>query len=208
MTARLHGLNPHAVLRPTIICKQLCNLLWGQEHRMKWMDKLFGNKHAGTLSEYEKRKHRCAFTGHRPEKQNRSEQEIKDVLRAAILHSISDGYNVLISGMARGVDLWAAEIVLDLRAHNKDIKLICAVPFDGVESRWSQSWQVSYHRIIHQADYIYVVSQVYSHDVFQKRNIWMVNHAARIIAVYDGNAGGTKNTIEYAQQCGIDTMIV
>lgn len=38
----------------------------------------------------------------------------------------------------------------------------------------------------------------YSRSCFQTRNEWMVNHSARVIAVYNGERGGTKNTIDYA----------
>ena len=54
----------------------------------------------------------------------------------------------LLSGMARGVDIWAAEIVLNLRKKNKDLHLICASPYEGFEARWSQDWQKRYKKII------------------------------------------------------------
>mgnify|MGYP003312113691 CR=1 FL=1 len=57
----------------------------------------------------------CCFTGHRPEKLSMSEGKVKSALLQEIMKSINDGYNVFISGMARGVDMWAAEIVLELK---------------------------------------------------------------------------------------------
>ena len=48
-------------------------------------------------------------------KLNDSEKTIKKELRAEILNSINEGFNVFISGMARGVDIWAAEIVIELK---------------------------------------------------------------------------------------------
>lgn len=41
--------------------------------------------------------------------------------------------DMFITGMARGVDIWAAEIVLKLRKEHGDIKLICASPYEGFE---------------------------------------------------------------------------
>ena len=67
------------------------------------------------LSEAEKRLHRCSFTGHRPQKLRQSENEVKAALEKEILRAITEGFTVFISGMARGVDIWAAEIVLRLR---------------------------------------------------------------------------------------------
>lgn len=87
------------------------------------------------------RHHRCCFTGHRPEKLTRFEWLIKRDLEKEIRQAIPDGLTVFISGMARGADIWAAEIVIKLRDSGKPIKLICACPFDGAESRWEQKWQ-------------------------------------------------------------------
>ena len=40
------------------------------------------------------------------------EREIKPLLEKAIADAIADGYVTFITGMAMGVDIWAAEIVL------------------------------------------------------------------------------------------------
>lgn len=53
-------------------------------------------------TESELRKHRCCFTGHRPEKLGRSEAEITALLENAIRAAIDDGFVTFLSGMARG----------------------------------------------------------------------------------------------------------
>lgn len=78
------------------------------------------------MTENEKRMHRACFTGHRPEKLMRSENAIRKNLEKQIRQAATDGLNVFISGMARGVDIWAAQIVLKLRNEGTDVKLICA----------------------------------------------------------------------------------
>lgn len=150
-------------------------------------------------SEEQKRMHRCAFTGHRPEKLDRSESAVKAELKTAIEQSIADGFLVFFSGMARGVDLWAAEIVLQEKKNNKNIQLVCVIPYEGFERRWSVNWQTLYHSVQNRADYVRFVGKRYSPDIFQRRNEWMVDHSARLIAVYNGAPGGTRNTIEYAK---------
>jgi uncharacterized phage-like protein YoqJ len=65
------------------------------------------------MTEAEMRSHRCCFTGHRPEKLLRSKEQITADLTTAIDNAISDGYRTFISGMAMGVDIWAAQIVLE-----------------------------------------------------------------------------------------------
>ena len=66
-------------------------------------------------TEAEKRMHRACFTGHRPEKLRQTEKDICKGLEREIQSAICNGIHVFISGMARGVDIWAAEIVLRLR---------------------------------------------------------------------------------------------
>ena len=160
------------------------------------------------MTEAEKRQHRCCFTGHRPEKLTRTEKEIKADLRAEIDQAIQDGFHVFITGMARGVDLWAAEIVLDLRKRNKELKLICAVPYEGFEERWSWQWRRLYRNVLDKADLVRIIGQGYSSGIFQIRNEWLVNHSARVIAVFSGEPSGTKNTIDYALRQGIPVRTI
>ena len=86
----------------------------------------------------------CCFTGHRPEKLKRAEEEIKEGLEEAILKAVSDGYTTFITGMARGVDIWAGQIVLRLRQDNPELRLIAALPYPGCDSRWSAEWKKQY----------------------------------------------------------------
>ena len=106
------------------------------------------------MAENENKKYRACFTGHRPEKLNRSELEIKTDLETQIKECLKNGINVFISGMARGVDIWAAQIVLDLKNSENDIKLICASPYEGFEKSWNESWRKQYKEILEKSDYI------------------------------------------------------
>ena len=105
-------------------------------------------------TESELRLHRCCFTGHRPEKLTRNEAEIVADLEKEIRNAIADGYTTFISGMARGVDIWAAEIILRLRSDGYPIRLICANPFEGFERSWSIDWQKRYTAVLRVADLV------------------------------------------------------
>ena len=149
---------------------------------------------------------RCCFTGHRPEKLNISGDEVKIRLKKAILQAIEDGFTVFISGMARGVDMWAAEIVLEIRETNKDIKLMCVSPFKGFEKSWKAEERLKYMNIINQADYVKFVFERYSRMCFQIRNRFMVDNSERVIAAYNGESGGTRNTVLYAMDNDVETV--
>ena len=146
------------------------------------------------------KRHRCCFTGHSPEKLGVSEARAKALLKSAIQQAIYDGYVTFISGMARGIDLWAAEIVIEEREKNSNIHLVCASPFNGFEMRWSEQDKTTYYSIMEQADLVKYISQHYYKACFQVRNEWMVDRVSRVIAAYNGTKGGTKNTIEYANR--------
>ena len=48
-----------------------------------------------------------------------------------------------------------------------------------------------------------MVQDHYSPDCMLRRNRYMVDHASLLIAVYDGQSGGTRRTIEYAMRRGL-----
>lgn len=160
------------------------------------------------MDEKELRLHRCCFTGHRPEKLQTEEHMIRAKLEHEIDAAISDGFCTFISGMARGVDLWAAEIMLEKRRENSAIKLIAASPYRGFEERWSSDWRQMYCNVLNKADLVRYICDGYSRACFQTRNEWMVNHSARVIAVYNGEAGGTRNTIEYANRIRVPVVTI
>lgn len=42
----------------------------------------------------------------------------------------------------------------------------------------------------------------------QRRNRYMVEHSGRVIAVFDGQEGGTKRTVEYAMRQGLEVVLL
>ena len=84
----------------------------------------------------------CAFTGHRPKGLGYPESDercaaLKEKLRSLIIRMIEEkGVTHFISGMAQGVDMYAAEIVLELKKHYPQITLECAIPYERQAVRW------------------------------------------------------------------------
>ena len=66
-----------------------------------------------------------------------------------------------------------------------------------------QEWQQQYNEIIGRADLVKYISSNYYDSCFQVRNEWMVNHSARVIAAFNGQKSGIKNTVDYARKKGI-----
>lgn len=150
----------------------------------------------------------CCFTGHRPEKLIITEEQMRERLESAVVQAVCDGFTTYLSGMAKGTDLVAAETVLRLRESDPRLKLVCAMPFEGFGHYWPDGWAERMRRVLENADGVHYVSKTYSPAVFQQRNRWMVDNSERVIAVFTGERGGTKNTLDYARRKGVECIII
>lgn len=160
------------------------------------------------MDERELRKHCCCFTGHRPEKLKLSEQKLAALLETEIKRAIASGFTTYITGMAKGVDLIAAEIVLRLRERDDRLKLICALPHPGFGQHWGGEWTERFQRVLAQADLSRTICPGFSRASYQARNEWMVRHSALVIAVFNGESGGTKNTLDFAQRSNVPCVVI
>ena len=126
----------------------------------------------------------CCFTGHRPEKLGLSQERVEAALKREIHRAVGEGYTTFLTGMSRGVDLWAARLVLEERRAAPEIRLVCAVPYRGFSDRWSAPWRRLYREVLEQAAEARVFFPSFSYRAFAVRNRWMVDRADRVIAVY------------------------
>ena len=67
-----------------------------------------------------------------------------------------------------------------------------------MENKWNESDRQKYNSIIEQGDEIIYLCEHYTSYCFHARNNWMVNHSSMVIAAYNNENGGTKNTVQYA----------
>ena len=160
------------------------------------------------MNEAELRKHRCCFTGHRPGKLKMPEKQLVKLLEAEIIRAIDSGHTTFITGMAKGVDLIAAEIVLRLRKHDPRLKLICALPHPSFGQHWGGGWTERFQRALAEADLERTICPAFTYSSYQTRNEWMVRHSDLVIAVFNGEPGGTKNTLDFAKKNGVPCVII
>lgn len=110
-----------------------------------------------------------------------------------------------LSGMARGVDVWSAISVLELRKENPKLKLHSILPCLTQTDAWSDSARDLYQRILKQADSIIYVSREYHKNCMLERNHFMIDHADMLLAVCGNTTarrGGTAATVRYARKMG------
>jgi uncharacterized phage-like protein YoqJ len=142
-----------------------------------------------------------AFTGHRPDKLGGYHPNpLANNIKSAIADKLLDlEPEKVISGMALGVDQWAAKA-----AHLLSIPFIAAIPFEGQELAWPAQSQEVYRELIELADEVVTVCDGgYAAWKMQKRNEFLVDHCDVLLAVWNGDfSGGTANCVRYAHQQG------
>ena len=157
----------------------------------------------------------CCFTGHRPAKlpwgTDESDERclrLKARLREVIARAVEDGYTHFICGMAEGCDLYCAEAVLALRERHSEVTLEAAIPCPTQADGWPAAERRRYRELVAQCDLETMVSESYSTTCMQRRDRYMVDHSMLLIAAFDGTAGGTRYTVEYALRRGIEILDV
>ena len=153
------------------------------------------------------RQESCCFTGHRPGKlpwrYDESDPRCLDLKRRmsdAVETAYEQGFRHFLCGMAQGCDLYFCECVLALRARRPDVTVEAAIPCPGQAEAWPADQRARYERLVAACDLETLVSSQYSPSCMQRRDRYMVDHAALLIAAFDGTAGGTRYTVEYAMR--------
>lgn len=122
-------------------------------------------------------------------------------MKKSILYLIEDkGVTHFISGMALGVDMIAAEIVLDLKGKYPNITLECAIPCETQTSRWIEKYRDRYFSIIEMSDKETLLQTHYTADCMHKRNRYMIDNSHYVVAVWNGLPSGTGKTVLYAKE--------
>ncbi len=156
----------------------------------------------------------CCFTGHRPQRLGYAENSpqcamLKEKIRAVLIQLIETrGFAHFITGMALGVDLYAAQIVLDLKAQYPQITLECVLPCAKQTAGWPARDRATYARILSACDRRTLLQAEYTKGCMQQRNRYMVNHADCVLAVWNGIPSGTGSTVRYARAKKVPVLLL
>ena len=129
------------------------------------------------------------FSGYRPEKLPWGEDE-SDPRCAALKKRL---YDAAESACAQGY---------------RDVTVEAAIPCPSQPEGWPEAERARWQSLVDRCDYETVVQDHYDAGCMQRRNRYMVDHAAMLIAVHDGQPGGTRRTIEYAMRRRLDVVIL
>lgn len=166
-----------------------------------------------------------AFTGHRT-----YGGQAAAALRATVGELYARGFRTFLCGMAMGFDLAAAEAVLACRDSQTasafspavdsvsaffpephslhmpmpGLRLVAVIPFRGQESRFPAADRERFRRVLAAADHSVTLSPSYHAGCYAVRNNYLVEHAALLVAWYDGSPGGTHYTVRRALGRGLE----
>lgn len=148
----------------------------------------------------------ACFTGHRPNKLNGYEAEDNKKLLWKIHNVCVDlienkKVDTFINGLALGVDLWSAKIVVKLKEKYPHIKLISAIPCRNHADKWGKKAKNLWQEVCDKSDEVVLVTdEEYKPYLMQVRNEYMVKNSDYVIGVWDGTKGGTRNCINFAEK--------
>ena len=133
-----------------------------------------------------------AFTGHRTIRTNKYALSVS--LNEEVRFCYENGIRFFYIGCAVGFDMMAAHTVLEQK------ETISRYGFwwrlflmSGQDVYFNKEDKQRYADILRQADKVVVLSEYYYAQCYAHRNDYMISHACRLIAYWDGkSAGGTS----------------
>ena len=162
------------------------------------------------------------FTGHRPNKmagyKHKDYYSFLNSLEEHLQKYIDAGFTKFITGGAQGADQLAFWAVHRLKLHNPSIPIqnIAYIPFNGLDSRWSETGAFSkddYRKMLKCADEIVICCPDISPNsnfsdickALYKRNTMMIDASSQVIAICKEievqqnkiEKGGTEHAVNY-----------
>ena len=135
------------------------------------------------------------------------EAAVRSKLRKQVLELLEKGYNTFLVGGARGFDMLAAEVLLDLREkEGKDLRLFSVLPFPEWREYWPDESFAREERILKASDHVSFSKERISRRAYLDRDRKMVDESSLCIAWCTRRSGGTAYTIRYALKNGIRVM--
>ncbi len=151
------------------------------------------------------RERALCFTGHRPEKlpQGEALTHLLNMLHLCIEVAVKKGYTHFYTGLADGIDYYAAEHLFRLRETDPAIVVIGVQPCTDYREffrvRGYSMPRLEY--MLANADALVTLPGSYRNSgIFGARNRYMVDHSAAILAVCSKGRSGSMQTYHYAEK--------
>lgn len=122
---------------------------------------------------------------------------IKKAIRKRLVSYIEDGAEWMIISGQLGVELWAAEVVLELKEMYPSLKLAVLTPFLEQESKWQEEKQTYYRDLLAAADFVTSITKRTYEGAwqFKAKNAFLLDNSDGLLAVYDEENEGSPQYI-------------
>ena len=146
--------------------------------------------------------HAACFSGHRLDKlpTGAMRRVVLSMLQEEIRKAVVRGVTTFYTGMAEGIDLYAADYIRGLRESNSSLRLICVKPFSNCGNALRGLVRYQFNSVLASADAVIELSDHYYGTCFRMRNQYMIDHSDLLIAVMGESRSGTGQTIRMAQR--------
>lgn len=117
---------------------------------------------------------------------------IKAAIRQRLVGFIEEGLEWVVVSGQMGVELWAAEVVMELQ-EQYDIRLALIPPFENQETRWPESIQQVYQELTSVADFykpLYVGDYKGAYQ-FKAKNKWLIDKSDGCLLLMDEEYPGS-----------------
>jgi uncharacterized phage-like protein YoqJ len=127
-------------------------------------------------------------------------EDIKSVLYVKVNSYIDGGFRRFYIGMSDGIDLWAGQILLELKScQYPDIEIVAVQPYRNHGRKFSLEDRLLYNELLNNASSVVCLSDKSSKWCYLYRDEYMVKNSTNLLAFASDLNSGTGYTIKYAK---------
>ena len=159
----------------------------------------------------------CAITSQRPTRFKFKYQEymtsckrLKKRLHDVFAELYRRGVRRFYVGGALGVDLWAGEILLEMRRREEyqGLEIVLVYPFPGHDERWDPKSRERLRHLKENCDQFVMGSKIVGAQGYWERTAYMVEHADCLAAVYDDESPGPSGVEAALRMAEVQKILV
>jgi len=127
---------------------------------------------------------------------------IKKAVKKRLIALLDEGLEWVIVSGQWGVELWAAEAVLELQKDYPELQLAVITPFLEQDEKWNEPKQEYYRGIVSRANYMNSVTKS-KYDgpwQFKEKNKFLLRNSDGLILVYDEDMEGSPKFMKEQAQ--------
>lgn len=125
-------------------------------------------------------------------------QIIKKAIENELRSMIEDGLEwVVVSGQL-GIEIWTAEVVIELKNEFPQLKYSVITPFLDIEKNWNEQRQQQYAYIISQADFVTSITKKPYEAPWQfvEKDKFIIQNTDALLLVYDEEHEGSPKYLK------------